>query len=54
MQGLGIYGPATPSTHYAYSLGQIKHGLEIVHVGGLNFACQLTSNVGGLKSPDSL
>ena len=53
MQGLGIYGPAIPSTHDASSLGQIKHGLEIVHMSGLNFACQLTSNVGGFKSHDS-
>ena len=45
MRGLGIYGPANPSAHDASSLGQIKHGLEIVHVSGLNFACQLTSIV---------
>ena len=30
-----------PSTHDASSLGQLKHGLEIVHVSGLNFKCQL-------------
>ena len=53
MRGLGLYGPAIPSAHDASSLGQIKHGLEIVHVSGLNFACQLTSNVGGFKSHDS-
>ena len=52
MWGLGIYGPAIPSTHDATSLGQIKHGLEIAHMSGLNFACQLTSIVGNLKSID--
>ena len=37
--------PAIRSTHDASSLDQIKHGLKIVHASGLNFACQLTSNV---------
>ena len=31
----------------------INRGLEVVNVSGLIFACQLTSNVGGLKSHDS-
>ena len=30
-----------------------NHGQEVVNVSGLNFACQLTSYVGGLKSHDS-
>ena len=30
----------------------IIHGLEVFHVSGLNFACQLISNTGGLKSHD--
>ena len=47
------YGPAIPSNHDASYLAQIKHGLEIVHVSCLNFACRLTSNVGGFKSHDS-
>ena len=44
---------AIPSTHDASSLGQIKHGLGIGHVSGLNFACQLISNAGGFKLHDS-
>ena len=43
MWGFGISGPVIPSTYDASSLGQIKHGLGVVHVSGLNFACQLTS-----------
>ena len=31
-------------------MDSINHGLEAAHVCGLNFACQLTSNVRGLKS----
>ena len=45
--------PAVRSTHDASSLEQINRGLEIVHASGLNFACQLTSNVDGFKSQDS-
>ena len=44
---------ATPSTNDASSLGLINHGLGISHVSGLNFACQLISNIGGFKSNDS-
>ena len=56
MWGLRIYGPAIPSTHDASSLGQVRNGLVIGHVSGLNFACQLTSSVGShisCKSNDS-
>ena len=45
--------PAIQSTHDASSLDQINHGLEIAHVNGLYFACQLTSYVGGFKPQDS-
>ena len=45
--------PAIPSTYDASSLGQIHRGLEIFHVSGLNFACELTSDAGGSKPYDS-
>ena len=51
--GLGINGPANPSTHEASSLGQLKHGLEVVDVSGLNFARQLISNIGCFRWHDS-
>ena len=53
IRGLGVYGPIIPSTHDASSLGQIKRGLEVVYISGLNFACQLISNGGGFKSHDT-
>ena len=31
-----------------------NHGLEVVHVSGLNFACELTSNAGGLEQADHI
>ena len=47
------FPPAIPNAHDASSLSQKNHGLEVLHVSGLNFACQLSFNAGGFKSLDS-
>ena len=37
-----------------YETDSINHGLKVIHVSGLKFACQLTSNVGGLECSQPL
>ena len=44
---------ATQPNFWTRSMRLNNHGLEVAHVSGLNTACQLTFNVGGLKSHDS-